>query len=159
MKLPRAWLIGAACSWFLGAGVAYAEPAPVSRIYAGTVVLGRNQPMHAVDVIGAGWGMSYRDSELDVSEGLAAFGLRVRPTEGLWLEAGVGAASTRASVTIEQYQDAVESGVVPAGMAGLGVELELLGVPLAVTMHVGTGVDGTGAACAHHASMGVGGTW
>jgi hypothetical protein len=158
MTMLRATLIATACCSLFAAGRAEAEPSE-SAIYAGSITLGRNNPMPGVDVVGIGWGMSYRDPELVVTEGLAALGVRARPIPGLWLEIGAGAASTRSSAEVAEYRTADETGVAPAAMVGTGVEFELIGVPVAVTMHAGAGVDGEGAPCAFHASLGFGGTW
>jgi len=123
-----------------------AERVRGSHVAAGSVVLERGRNLFAgLALVGQGWSMSYRDERIDVSQGIAALGLRGRPVRGLWLQAGPGAAHSTMSG---------EATFLPAAMVGFGLDLPR---GLEVACHAGAGVAGGGALRVHHVSLGVGG--
>lgn len=113
-----------------------------SHVAAGSVVLERGRRvLQGLALVGQGWGMSYRDEQTDVSQGILAVGVRGWAATGLWLQAGAGAARDAMSD---------DTTVLPAAMLGVGVELA--GVEL--SCHAGSGVD-DGALRVFHVSVGI----
>lgn len=188
MIIHRAWIGGLATSLVLGLLPSSAEPThtralvapPVapselfggepgcpagaeacvgaSRVFAGSVVLDAALP-GPLALVGEGWGMSYRDARVDISQGIAALGVRGYLARVLWLQAGVGAANGVVSPEADHLAPAMESGIVPAAMFGMGLELDLTeSIGLDVSMHAGSAVD-DGQMRVFHASFGVGLRW
>ena len=129
---------------------AYADDSPVrafrdggTHVAAGSVVLERGTPLlRHLALVGIGWGMSYRDERMDVSQGIGAIGLRGSPAHGLWLQAGAGGA--RDAITDDHA-------VLPAAMIGAGVELGAA----TLSCHAGSAV-GDGEPRVYHVSLGLG---
>jgi hypothetical protein len=165
----RAWLAGAVTALALGMAQSLADPVvghaafsgrpsqeevePSSGAFAGSFVLERGRGALApLALVGQGWGMQYRDDELEVAQGIATLGLRGALHPGLWLQGGLGAAVVGTSV---EPNLGVEPLIVPAAMLGVGVAFG----PLELTAHAGSGVDERGAMRVWHASIGIGTRW
>lgn len=131
-----------------------------SHAFAGSVVLHRiPTSLGPVAVVGQGWGMSFRDDRVDVSQGIAALGLRGWAGEVFWIQAGVGAAAGEVSTDALALAPAVASAITPAAMVGVGVELaadEHLELDLSV--HAGSALD-VDPLRVFHVSVGLGLRW
>lgn len=113
-----------------------------THVAAGSVVLERGTPrLRHLALVGIGWGMSYRDERLDVSQGIGAIGLRGWAVPGVWLQAGAGGA--REAMTDDRA-------VLPAAMIGAGVEL----AGATLSCHAGSAVE-DGEPRVYHVSLGL----
>ncbi|HVV88216.1 MAG TPA: hypothetical protein VHE35_34480 [Kofleriaceae bacterium] len=69
------------------------------------------------------WGMTHREDGQTVTQGILAGVVRGWVAPILWLEGGVGVARTTSEYDIGVGTEVSQSDVVPAGVAGIGVEV------------------------------------
>jgi hypothetical protein len=74
-------------------------------------------------IIGQVSGVVHRDDDYELSQWVAAGGLRAWVAPRFWIEGGVGAARTKIDVMGDFLDISAESETVPAVAAGLGVEV------------------------------------
>lgn len=128
-----------------------------SRMFAGSLVLDAGLPGSLV-LVGEGWGMSYRDAGVDISQGIAAIGVRSYLANVVWLQAGIGGANGVASSEADSLSE-LASDIVPAAMFGAGFEVDLADtLELDVSMHTGSALS-DGQMRVYHASFGIGLRW
>jgi len=150
--------IVAALSVGLGARAAAADP-DQSMQFAGSIVLGHApEGLGPVALVASGWGMSFRDSRVDVSQGIASLGVRGWFLPSVWMQWGVGAAageSSREATVIDMRQP-----LEPAAMLGVGGDLIATDdVVVQLAMHGGTALDEAGRPSVYHVSLGLDLAW